>query len=447
MSLGSMRQELLGIPGTNFGLTTTKINEALTAIQNENVWSFQQQVGGWLTPGLLGGPNTSLLSPGLITVVPFTTTITGDWLASMTWQGFNTGTGQGGTGYGQGGYGQGGYGGGGGAVTPPGLGYTPLLTTQQIRIPYYSLYNIIALGHNDTCSFVSIISAGWAQKPGVYFFPITDAAGPGTGGIASITVGPDGLVTEQPIVISAGFGYVTPVLNFMTNIPLETPAVFFVGLQSVLTLDRPWMEPNQVNSGYMIYQAYFPAPPGFKRWYYILDTTNNNWINWWSYTQVNLSEEDSERINFLQPTNVIFYGPDTRPGSATLGQMLYELWPHPIMQLPYTFGCQANWPALQAPSDTVPYPLTDELVKMRAYEMLYIWKESQKGNEMERGSGANWLFLMQAMRTEYDDRLKRIRIMDRHLVDLYFTKMRRMPNSQQVWGTVTGQANVGGWNS
>jgi len=79
--------------------------------------------------------------------------------------------------------------------------------------------------------------------------------------------------------------------------------------------------------------------------------------------------------------------------------------------------------------------------------MLYIWKESQKGNEMERGSGANWQFLTQAMRAEYTDRLKRIRLMDRNLVDLYFTKMRRMPQSQQVWGTVTGQANVGGWNS
>jgi hypothetical protein len=412
MSLGSMRQELLGIPGSNFGLVTTKINEALTAVQNENVFSFQLITNGWLTPGLLGGPTTTFLSPGLITVVPFTNTILGDPVASATWQA---------------------------TILNP-----PLLTQQQIRVPYYSLYNIIALGNNGTVSYINTISPGSGQTPGTYPVPIIDGAGSGTGGVASVVVGSDGTVRLTPTILAAGAGYVFPVINFSQG---GVPASFFVGLQAVLTLDRPWMEPNQLNSGYMIYQAYFAAPPGFKRWYYILDTTNNNWIDWWSYTQVNLSEEDAQRVNFLQPTNCVPYAQDTRQGSATYGQMLYELWPHPIMQLPYTFGCQANWPPLQAPNDPVPYPLTDELIKMRAYEMLYLWKESQKGDEMERGSGANWQFLVQAMRAEYTDRLKRIRIMDRHLVDLYFTKMRRMPRSQQVWGTVTGQANVGGWDS
>jgi hypothetical protein len=407
-----MRQELLGIPGTNFGLVTTKINEALVAVQNENVFSFQLQTGGWLTPGLLGGPTTTFLSPGLITVVPFTSTITGDASASQAWQK---------------------------AILNP-----PLLTQQQIRVPYYSLYNIIAAGNNGTVSFVNLISPGSGQTPGVYAVPVTDFGGLGFGGVIQVVVGSNGTVSTPPTVLAPGTGYVVPAVSFFEG---GIPAALTIGLQSVLTLDRPWMEPNQVNAGYMIYQAYFAAPPGFKRWYNIRDTTNNNWINWWSYTQVNLSEEDSQRINFLQPTNLVAYAQDTRPGSATLGQMLYELWPHPIMQLPYTYQCQANWPPLQAPSDTVPYPLTDELIKMRSYEMLYLWKESQKGDEMERGSGANWQFLTQAMRAEYNDRLKRIKIMDRHLVDLYFTKMRRMPQSQQVWGTVTGQANVGGWES
>jgi hypothetical protein len=412
MSLGSMRQELLGIPGSNFGLVTTRINEALAAIQNENVFSFQLQVNGWLTPGLLGGPTTAFLSPGLITIKPYTNTVTGDPVASQIWQA---------------------------TIFNP-----PLLTQQQIRVPYYSLYNIIALGNNGTVSYANIISPGSGQTPGTYAVPVIDGAGVGGGGMVSITVGSDGTVSIPPVVLAAGSAYIMPIIDFSEG---GSPAAFNVGLQAVLTLDRPWTDPNQLNAGYMIYQAYFPAPPGFKRWYYILDTTNNNWLNWWSYTQVNLSEKDAQRVNFLQPTNVVPYGMDTRQGSATLGQMLYELWPHPIMQLPYTFGCQANWPALQAPGDTVPFPLTDELVKMRAYEMMYLWKESQKGDEMERGSGANWQFLAQAMRAEYGDRLKRIRIMDRHLVDLYFTKMRRMPMSQQVWGTVTGQANVGGWDS
>jgi hypothetical protein len=331
----NMYQELLGIPGVNLGLCKTKINEALQAIQNENVWSFQLQDGGWLTPPLLGGPSVSFLSPGTITVTPFTNTVTGDAPASAAWLG--------------------------NILSPP------FLTQQQIRVPYYSLYSIIA----------------------------ADATNPSA---------------------------------------------------VVLTIDRPWMEPAQVNGTYMIYQAYYAAPPGFKRWYTIRDTTNNNEMDFWTKTEIDLAKEDAERTDFDEPLYVVPYQMDTRPGSATLGQMLFELWPHPISQLPYTFSCQANWPALVNQSDTVPYPLTEELVKMRAYEMLYLWKESQKGDEMERGSGANWQFLVQAGRAEYTDRLKMIRLMDRNLVDLYFTKMQRTPSAfGEPYSTVEGQLNVGGW--
>jgi hypothetical protein len=441
MSLETIRQDMLGIPGTNFGLVTTRINEAFTAVQNENVWSFQLKEGGWLTPGLLGsapgtsgfgygqgpyggGPyggtvgtvgapaTTAFLSPGNISITPFTDTVTGDAVASAAWRA---------------------------SVTFP-----PLITQQQFRVPYYSLYNIIAMGQNGSIAYVDVPSAGSGQTPGTYSALVTDLSGPGSGAIVWITVDANGAVSTPPIVASPGANYQTPVINFAHGgtPPLLQPMQF-----ATLQLDRVWMEPNQLNASYMIYQAYFAAPPGFKRWYTIRDTTNNNWINWWSFTQVNLSEEDPERINFLQPTNLVPYQMDTRPGSATYGQMLYELWPHPIMQLPYSFSCQANWPPLQNPNDTLPYPLTDELIRIRAYEMTYLWKESQKGDEMERGSGANWQFLSQAMRNQYQDRLKTIRNMDRNLVDLYFTKMRRMPQSQQVWGTVTGQAAVGGWDS
>jgi hypothetical protein len=159
-----------------------------------------------------------------------------------------------------------------------------------------------------------------------------------------------------------------------------------------------------------------------------------------------LANEDAERTDFDQPLYVVPYEQDLRTGSATYGQMLYELWPHPISQLPYTFGCQVNWPALVNPADIVPFPLTDELVKLRAYEMLYLWKESQKGDEMERGSGANWQFLVGAANAEYRNRLKQCGNMDRNLVDLYFTKMQRFPSAYgEPYATVQGQLNVGGW--
>ncbi len=129
------------------------------------------------------------------------------------------------------------------------------------------------------------------------------------------------------------------------------------------------------------------------------------------------------------------------------GQSSTSCCPHPISQLPYTFMCQCNWPALSLPSDTLPYPLTEELVKERAYEMVALWKESQKGDEMERGSGANWQFLVKAHHEEYKEILKKIRIMDRHLMELYFTRARMQApfNGGESFTNTNGTANVGSW--
>ena len=77
--------------------------------------------------------------------------------------------------------------------------------------------------------------------------------------------------------------------------------------------------------------------------------------------------------------------------------------------------------------------------------MVSLWKESQKGDDMERGSGANWQFLWKAHQEEYKDDLRQIRIMDRHLVDLYFQKARMTaPFNGEGPSSYTGnQANVG----
>jgi hypothetical protein len=411
MALNNMVQELLGIPGTNFGLVKTKINEALQLIQDERVWSFQLQTGGWLATGLLGGTANGFLSPGTITVTPGQNTIIGDAAATAAWT----------------------------AAAP----YPPLLTQKQIRVPYYSLYNIIALGNNGTVLYATTTSPGSGQPPGTYTVAVVDITGPGTGATVSITVDADGTVSTNPTVLSAGSGYVFPAINWSTG---TIPASFTVTLQAVLTIDRLWSEPPQVNGTYMVYQAYFAAPAGFKKWYTIRDTTNNNEMDWWSYSQADLGAKDAQRITFNQPSYVVPLGADQRPGSTTAGQMLYELWPHPISQWPYTYQCMANAAPLVNQNDTVPYPLTDELVKWRAYEVLYLWKESQKGDDMQRGSGANWILLMQAAAAEYQKRLKQIRVVDQQYVDLYFSKMKRFPETfGEPFATTNGGLNVGGF--
>lgn len=414
MAFSNMIQQMLGIPGMSRGLAATFINEAFTKIQNQNMWSFQCVNGGWLTANLLGGQTfqSQFLSPGTITVTPFTTTITADAVATAAW-------------------------------TAP-VPYPPLLTQQQIRVPLYALYDIIALGNNGTVAYATIVTPGSGQTPGNYSVPILDSGGGGSGATVLITVNADGTVTGVPVVITVGSGYVNPYINFAEG---GIPATFLVTLIATITIDRPWMEPAQLNGQYCVYQAYYVAPPGFKRWFTIRDTTNDEPMDWWSYTQIDLMEQDPQREIFDQPEYVVPFGIDTRPGSATYGQQRYELWPAPISQLPYSFMCQANWPALQTPNDTLPYPLTEELVKFRAYQEAALWKESQKGDDMERGSGTNWQFLWKAHQEEYKDDLRQIRIMDRHLIELYFTKARMNSpfNNGEAFTNTNGTANVGYW--
>jgi hypothetical protein len=413
-----MFQELLGaIPGSNIGLVKTKINEAFLNIQNEQMWSFQLLTGGWLTPGLLGGQGqtgipyqSTFLSPGTITIQPFTTTLLGDAAATAAWLA---------------------------TIANP-----PFITQYQFRVPYYSLYSAVSLSYATTVAYVTVLTPGSGQTPGEY--TINGTGGTGSGAQIMVTVNANGTVTLPPLVLAQGTGYTTAGLPTFTLAAGGTPATFMAVLNAIINLDRPWMEPAQVSAGYMAYQAYFPAPAGFKRWFNIRDTTNNNYMDWWTKTQEDLANEDAERTFFDEPLYVVPYQPDTRPGSATYGQMLFELWPHPVTELPYTWMAQANYSPFVNPTDTVPYPLTEECVKFRAYEAMCLWKEGQKGDDMERGSGANWQFLAGAHRAEYANRLKQCRVMDRNICDLYFTKMRRLPATQgSPYATIGGSLNIG----
>lgn len=342
MPFVNMTKELMGdVPGIALPYAKTCVNEALKLIYDEQRWSFQVSENGWLTPGLLGGlpPNLQYQSPGTISVKPYQTTIYGDATATTVWAA---------------------------------LVGRPFLTEQQIRIPAYSLYNIIT------------------------YFPPGD--------------NPD-----------------DPTTPFAT-----------------LIVDRPWMEPAQVNQTYMIYQAYFPVPVrDFRKFGNIRDTTNNAWINFWQRDQQWLSVNDPQRTVFDQPTNAIPYEVDERPGSATLGHMLYELWPHPLSVLPYTFTYLRQGMLLQKPGDRVPYPLNEELVKWRAKEIAFLWKESQKGDGVQRGSGADWKFLAQEANAQYEKRLKTVKQLDNGLGDLYWSKFNRSATTNDGYETMVGTLNVG----
>lgn len=339
MSFLSMWQEMLGVPGMNFKLAQTKLNEGLSTIYDDQLWSFQMKTAGWFTPGLVSTGGSTNLSPGLITVNTFGTTITGNAAASAAWLG---------------------------------LTGMPFLTQYQIRSPYYSVYSIVSVN---------------------------------------------------------------------SSVPTAV----------VLTLDRPWMEPPLTNGSYMMYQCYFPVlnSPGqtttdFKKFLWARDTTNNQPMNFWKYSQADLAIKDAERTVFDQPAYIVPYQPDNRAGSPTYGAMLFELWPHPLNQLPYTFGYVNSGPLLVNPSDTPPYPLTEDLVKIKGYEKLYMWKESQKGDDHERGAGANWLQLAAYADKQYKERKKNISLKDQMTIDLYWTKFNRYAAANMSpFATINSQLNVG----
>lgn len=326
-------------PGIPLVLAARFVNEALKLIYDEQRWSFQVKEDGWLTPGLLGGFSKAFQSPGSITVARYATTIYANAVATTFWAS---------------------------------LVGRPFLTEQQVRVPAYSLYNIID-----------------------YYQPGDNPDDPTT--------------------------------------PFAT-----------LIIDRPWMEPAQTDAIYMIYQAYFPVPvEEFRKFGVIRDTTNNWFLNFWQRDQQWLSVNDAQRTVFDNPTFAIPYEVDQRPGSATLGHMLYELWPHPLSILPYTLSYVWQGPLMKKPNDRPPYPLNDELVIWRTLERAYLWKESQKGDGLQRGSGADWRFLAGDAFEQYKMRLKTVKLLDAGLGDLYWAKFNRAATWNDGYETQIGTLNVG----
>src|SRR5208282_2156487 len=220
---------------------------------------------------------------------------------------------------------------------------------------------------------------------------------------------------------------------------------------ATLTLDRPWAEPaTGAGQNYYIYQAYFPVPVSdFRSFVEIRDTTDGDYVSFTAMSQDDLSVEDPERVVFgpALPTYAVPFGIDQRPGSATLGYMRYEVWTHILSIWPLSFTFKRRGQLLVNPNDTVPYPLTEELVTFRAKEVLYQYKEAQKGENQQRGSGADWRFLAEYARKEYVECLKKIRAIDANLHRDFLTRPKRRPEwTQDGFSTNRlGQLNVGSW--
>jgi hypothetical protein len=213
---------------------------------------------------------------------------------------------------------------------------------------------------------------------------------------------------------------------------------------AILTLDRPWMEPTWgPGQPYMLYQCYFVAPVAdFRHFVEVRDTTNAGRLDYWSYSQADLARRDPQRTSFADPAYVVSAGTDQRPGSSTLGWQMFELWPQQLSYVPYSFSYKRRGPTLVKPSDTVPYPLTEELVEWKAKEILYQFKAAM-AEEKSKGAGAGWLTLAGMAQKEYQERFGFILPVD---VNLRSDNIDRLETSNEYGQNRAYSNNLGGLN-
>jgi hypothetical protein len=287
-------------------------------------------------------------------------------------------------------------------------------------------------------------------------------------GIWSFQLGESGILTPNVIstgTVTATIGSptitcdtsATAALTGLSN-PLLTQRQFRVqgysvysiiaasGSPLVLTLDRPYSDPPAGSSlPYMVYQAYY-APPvsDFKRWLDIRDMTNGCWIGIYE-TRREIDIGDPQRLYFTFPRWLVPYNLDSRAGSSTLGQMLYELYPNPLSQISYMTWWLRRGADLINPNDTLPSPITDDLILPRARVLAYEWAEANRDPSIARGQAADYKMLIGMANEMYQEKLKEIRKVDRDRIDLYLARIIRFgPHRIPYYSTLANRSYYGG---
>jgi hypothetical protein len=198
----------------------------------------------------------------------------------------------------------------------------------------------------------------------------------------------------------------------------------------VLTLDRNFTDPLKFYTGvpYQMYGAYIPAPKGFKRWLSVADMFDMWSMDIWTGVRTENLVDPARQIS-SNPYRMLPIGTDRRGAgtatpSATLNQQLYELYPYPTTEISYQWYAVVEWPELVNNSDTLPYPLDEEVITQKALTWAYRDAESRKDIMAAKGAGGNYLGLKKDSETDFLTRLKTLRLLDREACDAYMVDMR-----------------------
>lgn len=239
--------------------------------------------------------------------------------------------------------------------------------------------------------------------------------------LAAQVAQPYSLITARQFRISVGGIYSIIAYNFTTG---------------VATLDRIFGDPGGSGLTYQIYQLYYPVPYADHRAYISVRNPQMFLDLNLTTTRAEIDQMDPQRTFYQFPSRVVPYLRDTRPGSATLGFPLFELWGQPVN--PFTYQCYGVRKGLDLvnPSDTLPQPLGEELILPLARKYAYEWAEANK-DMVPRETGPDFRFLLAEADSEYKRELKNYRRQDKEFVLNWF-----MSRRLETWGVGNGFYNT-----
>jgi hypothetical protein len=188
----------------------------------------------------------------------------------------------------------------------------------------------------------------------------------------------------------------------------------------VATLDRIFGDQSASGSSYQIYQLYYTPPVSdFLGLYSVTNPAMYLSLNI-NQTRAWLDARDPQRSWYQFPTHVVGLGRDNRPGSATAGYPLYELWGQPVTFFTYQVYGIRRGTDLVNPSDTLPFAVGEDLVLAKAYYYAYEWCEANK-DQAPRSQGPDFRYLMGSREALYKKLLTMYRKQDRELCNNYFS--------------------------
>jgi hypothetical protein len=163
-----------------------------------------------------------------------------------------------------------------------------------------------------------------------------------------------------------------------------------------ITLDRAFAETTVAGAVYSIYKCYYPPPDDFLRWTSVVDPINGYQFGL-DKTKAHLDLVDPLRGAIGEPLVIASYKFDE---SESPNGRLYELYPHPIVQISYPALYQKAGTAFTSNTAALPEGISDELLMSRARYFAYEWAMAN-GAAHDELRGVNWLALRQSVLEDY----------------------------------------------